>query len=101
MTILSLSLCADSGIFSCLWRRAASDGRQIDVLDVEDFCRLGTNTLAELGILDQRHAVRWNDFLQLRQPRACRQLTGETLLQHADRDECGSGGAGRRTEKGD
>src|SRR5258708_19654592 len=83
MAIPSLSLCADSGIFSCLWWRAASDGRQIDVLDVEDFCRLSTNTPAEFSILDQRHAVRWNDLLPLRQPRACRQLPGETLITHA------------------
>ena len=37
--------------------------------------------------------------LQLRQPGACRQLAGEALLQHADRDERGGGSARRGTEQ--
>src|ERR1700694_865767 len=82
-----------------LWRRARGDSGWINVFDFEDWCRLRANTPAEFGILDQRHAVRWNDFLQLCQPRARRQLTGETLLEHADRDECCGGGAGRSSQK--
>src|ERR1700739_2152275 len=55
--------------------------------------------LEQFGIIDQRNAVRWNDFSQLWQPRAWRQLTGETFLQHADCDECGGGSAGRGSQE--
>src|SRR5215475_5221550 len=59
-------------------------GSRVHVLDFECPRGLGPDLPGQVGVVDQRNAIRRNYLLQFRQPRPLRQLARKTLLQDTD-----------------
>src|SRR5579863_1810625 len=61
----------------------------LNILELQDLCSVSSNAPGQRRIVDERHAIGGDDFLQLWQPRARLQLIREARLQHLGRDEGG------------